>query len=92
MKTFFWILFFNEDFLLDIVLLLEDSGTEDLGDSSYFILAFYGRDLSTINDENPFVIQEINQGNCVADKLIRADYNEDGTLDIMTISRVSPSR
>ena len=56
---------FNEDFLLDIVLLLEDSGTEDLGDSSYFILVFYGRDLSTINDENPFVIQEINQGNCV---------------------------
>ena len=80
---------FNEDFLLDIVLLLEDSGTEDLGDSSYFILAFYGRDLSTINDENPFVIQEINQGNCVADKLIRADYNEDGTLDIMTISSSS---
>ena len=37
---------FNEDFLLDIVLLLEDSGTEDLGDSSYFILVFYGRDLS----------------------------------------------
>jgi hypothetical protein len=80
---------FNEDFLLDIVLLLEDSGTEDLGDSSYFILVFYGRDLSTINDENPFVIQEINQGNCVADKLIRADYNVDGTLDIMTISSSS---
>ena len=78
---------FNGDFLLDIVLLLEDSGTQDIGDSTYFILAFYGRDLSTINDEDPFVIQEINQGNCVGDKLIRADYNVDGALDIMTVSR-----
>ena len=78
---------FNGDFRLDIVLLLEDSGTEDLGDSTYFILAFYGRDLSTINDENPYVMQEINQGNCVGDKLIRADYNADGSLDIMTVSK-----
>ncbi len=77
---------FNGDFRLDIVLLLEDSGTINVGDSSYFILAFYGRDLSTIDDENPYVIIEINQGNCVADKLIRADYNEDGVLDIMAIS------
>ena len=77
---------FNGDFRLDIVLLLEDSGTINVGDSSYFILAFYGRDLSTIDDENPYVLQEINQGNCVADKLIRADYNEDGVLDIMAIS------
>ncbi len=77
---------FNGDFLLDIVLLLEDSGTQDLGDSTYFILAFYGRDLSETNDENPYVIQEINQGNCVGDQLIRADYNVDGSLDIMTIS------
>ena len=51
---------FNGDFLLDIVLLLEDSGTQDLGDSTYFILAFYGRDLSTIDDENPYVFEEIN--------------------------------
>lgn len=78
---------FNGDFRLDIVLLLEDSGTEDLGDSTYFILAFYGRDLSTINDENPYVMQEINQGNCVGDKLIRADYNADGSLDVMTVSK-----
>ena len=77
---------FNGDFRLDIVLLLEDSGSENLGDSTYFILAFYGRDLSTINDENPYVTEEINQGNCVGDKLIRADYNADGALDIMTIS------
>jgi hypothetical protein len=77
---------FNGDFRLDIVLLLEDSGTIDIGDSSYFILAFYGRDLTTIDDENPYVFEEINQGNCVADKLIRADYNEDGALDIMAIS------
>ena len=77
---------FNGDFRLDIVLLLEDSGSENLGDSTYFILAFYGRDLSTINDENPYVTEEINQGNCVGDKLIRADYNVDGALDIMTIS------
>jgi hypothetical protein len=77
---------FNGDFRLDIVLLLEDSGTINVGDSSYFILAFYGRDLSTIDDENPYVFIEINQGNCVADKLIRADYNEDGVLDIMAIS------
>ena len=77
---------FNGDFRLDIILLLEDSGTIDAGDSSFFILAFYGRDLSTIDDENPYVFEEINQGNCVADKLIRADYNEDGVLDIMTIS------
>ena len=77
---------FNGDFRLDIVLLLEDSGSESLGDSTYFILAFYGRDLSTINDENPYVTEEINQGNCVGDKLIRADYNVDGALDIMTIS------
>ncbi len=74
---------FNGDFRLDIVLLLEVSGEVD---SSYFIFAFYGRDLSTINDENPYVIQEINQGNCVGDQLIRADYNVDGALDIMTIS------
>ena len=77
---------FNGDFRLDIVLLLEDSGSENLGDSTYFILAFYGRDLSTINDENPYVAEDINQGNCVGDKLIRADYNADGALDIMTIS------
>ena len=77
---------FNGDFRLDIILLLEDSGTIDAGDSSFFILAFYGRDLSTIDDENPYVFEEINQGNCVADKLIRADYNEDGVLDIMAIS------
>jgi len=77
---------FNGDFLLDIVLLLEDSGSQDLGDSTYSILAFYGRDPSTINDESPYLIQEINQENCVGDKLIRADYNVDGSLDIMTIS------
>ena len=77
---------FNGDFRLDIVLLLEDSGTINVGDSSYFILAFYGRDLSTIDDENPYVFIEINQGNCVANKLVRGDFNQDGLLDIMTIS------
>jgi hypothetical protein len=77
---------FNGDFLLDIVLLIEDSGSQDLGDSTYFILAFYGRDLSTVDDENPYIVEEINQGNCVGDQLIRADYNEDGSLDIMTVS------
>ena len=77
---------FNNDFRLDIVLLMEDSGSEDPGDSSYFILAFFGQDLNTIDEENPYVFQEINQGNCVADKLIRGDFNQDGLLDIMTIS------
>jgi hypothetical protein len=66
--------------------LIEDSGSQDLGDSTYFILAFYGRDLSTVDDENPYIVEEINQGNCVGDQLIRADYNEDGSLDIMTVS------
>ena len=32
-------------------------------------------------------MQEINQGNCVGDKLIRADYNADGSLDVMTVSK-----
>ena len=77
---------FNNDFRLDIVLLIEDSGSEDPGDSSYFILTFFGQDLNTIDEENPYVFQEINQGNCVADKLIRGDFNQDGLLDIMTIS------
>lgn len=77
---------FNEDFRLDIVLLLEDSGTEEAGDSKYYILAFYGRDLTLIDEENPYTVQELNQDNCVADKLIRADYNQDGSLDIMSVS------
>ncbi len=77
---------FNDDFRLDIVLLLEDSGSEDPGDSTYFILAFFGQDLNTIDEESPYSIQEINQGNCVANKLVRGDFNQDGLLDIMTIS------
>ena len=77
---------FNRDFRLDVVLLVEDSQTSNLGDSKYYILAFYGQDTSTITTENPYVFQEINNGNCVADKLIRGDFNIDGGVDIMTIS------
>ena len=77
---------FNDDFRLDIVLLIEDLKTNTPGDSEYFVLAFYGQDPMTISSEDPYVIQEINNGNCVADKLIRADYNQDGSLDIMTVS------
>ena len=77
---------FNRDFRLDVVLLVEDSQTSNSGDSKYYILAFYGQDTSTITAENPYVFQEINNGNCVADKLIRGDFNIDGGVDIMTIS------
>jgi len=77
---------FNGDFRLDVILLVEDSKTANLGDSEYFILAFYGQDSSTITSDNPYVLQEINNGNCVANKLIRGDFNIDGDVDIMTLS------
>ncbi len=77
---------FNGDFRLDVILLVEDSKTANLGDSEYFILAFYGQDLSTITSDNPYGLQEINNGNCVANKLIRGDFNIDGDVDIMTLS------
>ncbi len=80
---------FNGDFKLDIVVLLEDSGTSDLGDSEYYFLTFYGRDLSSITQEDPYTIVDINQGSCVADEFVRGDFNDDGLLDIMSISSSS---
>ena len=78
---------FNQDFFLDLVLLVKETVTDDPSNSEYYFLTFYGRSTSTITEENPFTFQDINQGACVADEFIRADYNKDGALDLMSISK-----
>lgn len=80
---------FNGDFLLDLVVLLEESRKDNSEDTNYYILAFYGQDTSTITSESPYIIKDINSEDCVANELIRADYNEDGLLDIMSVSSSS---
>ena len=77
---------FNGDFRLDLAVLIEDSKTDATTESVFYILVFYGQDFSSVTEENPYSFQEINQGNCVANKLIRVDYNQDGLLDLMTVS------
>ncbi len=78
---------FNSDFALDLVLLVKESFADSNIDSKSYILVFYGLDTSTISEENPYSIQEINEGACAADELIRNDYNKDGSLDLMSISK-----
>ena len=56
-------------------------------DSRYYFLTFYGQDVSTITEDDPYTFIDLNQDNCVADEFIRADYNDDGLLDIMSISK-----
>ena len=77
---------FNGDFRLDLAVLIEDSKTDATTESVFYILVFYGQDFSSVTEENPYSFQEVNQGNCVANKLIRVDYNQDGLLDLMTVS------
>lgn len=77
---------FNGDFRLDLAVLIEDSKTDVITESVFYILVFYGQDFSSVTEENPYSFQEVNQGNCVANKLIRVDYNQDGLLDLMTVS------
>ena len=81
--------YFNADTFLDIIILLEDSKSENDGDSQYYILAFYGQDLSSINPENPYMFSNINTNNCAANQLIRLDFDEDGAPDLMTASSSS---
>ncbi len=78
---------FNSDFRLDLVMLLEVITSSNTSDSTYYFLTFYGQDVSTITEENPYNFVDLNQDNCVADEFIRADYNDDGILDIMSISK-----
>ena len=75
---------FNADFRLDLVMLLEVIASSD---TRYFFLTFYGQDVSTITEDDPYTFIDLNQDNCVADEFIRADYNDDGLLDIMSISK-----
>ena len=77
---------YNGDFDLDLILLLEESIDETSENFSYYILAFYNTDLSSLSDQNQYVFEEINQGNCAASSLTRLDVNEDGFQDIMTVS------
>ena len=75
---------FNADFRLDLVMLLKVIASSD---TRYFFLTFYGQDVSTITEDDPYTFIDLNQDNCVADEFIRADYNDDGLLDIMSISK-----
>ena len=75
---------FNADFRLDLVMLLEVIA---LSDTRYYFLTFYGQDVSSITEDDPYTFIDLNQDNCVADEFIRADYNDDGLLDIMSISK-----
>ena len=75
---------FNTDFRLDLVMLLEVIASSD---TRYYFLTFYGQDVSTITEDDPYTFIDLNQDNCVADEFIRADYNDDGLLDIMSISK-----
>ena len=75
---------FNADFRLDLVMLLEVTASSD---SRYYFLTFYGQDVSTITEDDPYTFIDLNQDNCVADEFIRADYNDDGLLDIMSVSK-----
>ena len=75
---------FNSDFRLDLVMLLEVIASSD---TRYYFLTFYGQDVSTITEDDPYTFIDLNQDNCVADEFIRADYNDDGLLDIMSISK-----
>ena len=75
---------FNSDFRLDLVMLLEVIASSD---TRYFFLTFYGQDVSTITEDDPYTFIDLNQDNCVADEFIRADYNDDGLLDIMSVSK-----
>ena len=75
---------FNADFRLDLVMLLEVIASSD---TSYYFLTFYGQDVSSITEDDPYTFIDLNQDNCVADEFIRADYNDDGLLDIMSISK-----
>ena len=75
---------FNADFRLDLVMLLEVIASSD---TRYYFLTFYGRDVSSITEDDPYTFIDLNQDNCVADEFIRADYNDDGLLDIMSISK-----
>ena len=77
---------FNQDFRLDLIMLIEDERTPSAGDSEFYILVFYGQDPELITDENPYSFVEINNGNCVADMLVRNDYNFDSAPDLMTVS------
>jgi len=77
---------FNLDFRLDLAVLIEDEGSNNVGDSQYYILIFYGQDPSTISDDNPYSFVEINGDNCVADMLVRGDYNADNAPDLMAVS------
>ena len=77
---------FNQDFRLDLIMLIEDERTPSAGDSEFYILVFYGQDPELITDENPYSFVDINNGNCVADMLIRNDYNFDSAPDLMTVS------
>ena len=56
-------------------------------DTRYYFLTFYGQDVSTITEDDPYTFIDLNQDICVADEFIRADYNDDGLLDIMSISK-----
>ena len=75
---------FNSDFRLDLVMLLEVIASSD---TRYYFLTFYGQDVSTITEDDPYTFIDLNQDNCVADEFIRADYNDDGLLDIMSVSK-----
>ena len=75
---------FNSDFRLDLVMLLEVIASSD---TRYHFLTFYGQDVSSITEDDPYTFIDLNQDNCVADEFIRADYNDDGLLDIMSISK-----
>ncbi len=75
---------FNADFRLDLVMLLEVIASSD---TRYYFLTFYGQDVSTITEDDPYTFIDLNQDICVADEFIRADYNDDGLLDIMSISK-----
>ena len=75
---------FNSDFRLDLVMLLEVIASSV---TRYYFLTFYGRDVSSITEDDPYTFIDLNQDNCVADEFIRADYNDDGLLDIMSISK-----
>ena len=75
---------FNADFRLDLVMLLEVIASSV---TRYYFLTFYGRDVSSITEDDPYTFIDLNQDNCVADEFIRADYNDDGLLDIMSISK-----
>ena len=77
---------FNQDFRLDLVLLIKEKMAQSSADPKHHIIVLYGENPILIDDENPYSYVEINFDDCVADKLVLGDFNNDAAPDLMTFS------